>query len=132
MKIAKAYATPSSIIKSNYSIKFSDMKTIIEKDAALLTLINVITVEPEKQSELLKLLVEATNKVFNKLPGFVSANFHSSLDGTKIVNYAQWKSEGDFKNMQQHEEAKVYMGKATKLAIKLEPAFYTVEHVNHI
>ncbi|MBD2772866.1 antibiotic biosynthesis monooxygenase family protein [Iningainema tapete] len=27
-----------------------------------------------------------------KQPGFLAANFHRSLDGTKVVNYVQWAS----------------------------------------
>lgn len=27
------------------------------------------------------------------IDGFVSANIHASLDGTRAVNYAQWRSE---------------------------------------
>ena len=30
------------------------------------------------------------------LPGFISASIHRSLDGTKVINYAQWRSQADF------------------------------------
>lgn len=29
-------------------------------------------------------------------PGFTSANLHISLDKTRVVNYAQWRSKEDF------------------------------------
>jgi heme-degrading monooxygenase HmoA len=32
-------------------------------------------------------------------PGFVSANIHRSLDGKKVVNYAQWESKEAFEAM---------------------------------
>ena len=53
----------------------------------IVTLINVFTVAPEDQQRLLDLLVEATESVMNGLPGFVSANRHKSLDGTKVTTY---------------------------------------------
>lgn len=62
----------------------------------VVTLINVFTVAPEDQDRLLKVLAEATEQVMNGMPGFVSANLHKSLDGTKVVNYAQWRSKEDF------------------------------------
>ena len=30
------------------------------------------------------------------LSGFISTNIHQSLDGTRVVNYAQWRSQEDF------------------------------------
>ena len=57
--------------------------TTIEKGNRVLTLVNVFTVEPEKQSQLVAVLIEATQKTMRHLPGFVSANMHRSLDGRK-------------------------------------------------
>ncbi len=61
----------------------------ISRRGEVVTLINVFTVAPEDQQRLLDLLAEATGSVMNKLPGFVSANLHKSLDGKRVVNYAQ-------------------------------------------
>lgn len=63
----------------------------IEKGPSILTLINVFTVAPERQQELVTLLIDATHQTMKHLPGFVSANIHRSLDGKKVVNYAQWE-----------------------------------------
>jgi len=68
------------------------MKTTIEKGAPVVTLINVFTVDPSKQDELVKVLDDATEKVIKDLPGFVSANIHRGLDGRHVVNYVQWES----------------------------------------
>ena len=52
-------------------------------------LINVFTVNPDSQPQLIDLLHEATNQVIRHRPGsFISANIHASLDGTRVVNYA--------------------------------------------
>ncbi len=72
--------------------------TTISTEQDAVTLINVFTVAPEDQQRLLDLLIEATEEVMNE-PGFLSANLHKSLDGTKVTNYAQWRSRDDFEAM---------------------------------
>jgi antibiotic biosynthesis monooxygenase (ABM) superfamily enzyme len=52
-------------------------------------LINVFTVDPKDQERLVELWQEGTEEVMRHLPGFISANVHRSLDGTKVINYAQ-------------------------------------------
>ncbi len=64
----------------------------IAKDNEVGTLINVFTVAPEDQQRLVDVLADATRAVMRKQPGFVSANIHRSLDGTRVTNYAQWRS----------------------------------------
>ena len=92
----------------------------IEKGKNVLTLINVFTVEPAKQQELVALLVEATDKTMRHLPGFVSASIHRSLDGRKVVNYAQWQSMGAFEAMRENPKAVPHMRAAAALA-QFEP-----------
>jgi quinol monooxygenase YgiN len=48
------------------------------------TLINVFTVEPARQQELIELLVRATESSVRHADGFISARLHRSLDGTKV------------------------------------------------
>ena len=55
----------------------------IAKGNNVVTLVNVFTVEPDKQNELVAVLTEATQKTMKHLPGFVSASIHRSLDGKK-------------------------------------------------
>ena len=92
----------------------------IEKGRKLMTLVNVFTVSPDKQNELADLLVRATEKTMRHLPGFISASIHRSLDGTKVINYAQWRSQADFAAMQKNPEAGPHMQAAAALA-KFEP-----------
>lgn len=56
----------------------------------------MFTVTSDTQQPLVDLLVEATEQVMRDRPGFVSAAIHVSLDGTRVVNYAQWSSNEDF------------------------------------
>lgn len=50
--------------------------TTIATEEDVMTLINVFTVDPGRQQELVDLLVEATDALMRELPGFVSANIH--------------------------------------------------------
>ncbi len=102
--------------------------TTIEKGSGVLTLINVFTVEPAKQQELVRLLIEATDKTMKRLPGFVSANIHRSLDGKKVVNYAQWESMAAFEAMRKDPGAAPHMQAAAALA-QFEPILCEVSDV---
>ena len=74
-------------------------ESTIRADSPVVTLINVFTVEPENQGRLIEAWQSSTDEVIRHLPGFVSANIHASLDGTKVVNYAQWESQESFTSM---------------------------------
>lgn len=76
----------------------------IQPGANLITLINTFTVEPEHQQELIDLLIEATEQVMSKLPGYVSANIHRELDDRHVATYSQWRSQKDFDAMLRNPE----------------------------
>jgi heme-degrading monooxygenase HmoA len=97
----------------------------------VVTLINVFTVAPENQQRLVDLLVEATEDVMSKQPGYVAANIHRSFDGTKVANYAQWRSREDFQSMTTNPEAVPHMRRAAELA-EFEPGLYEVVYTHHI
>lgn len=82
----------------------------------VLTLVNVFTVKPENQQQLVDVLVDATEQTMKHLPGFISATIHKSHDGKKVVNYAQWRSQQDFDAMRQNPKAVPHMAAAAKLA----------------
>jgi quinol monooxygenase YgiN len=97
----------------------------ISKSSGLVTLINVFTVEPAKQQQLLDLLALATETSVRHVPGFVSADLHRSLDGTKVAMYAQWRSAEDYQAMRENPAALPYMRQALALA-KFDPGMYEV------
>ena len=98
----------------------------ISQDQDVVTLINVFTVEPESQQRLVDLLVEATEATMGSQPGYVSANIHKSLDGTKVTNYAQWRSREAFEAMLGEADARVHMAEAGRLGSAFEPQLYEV------
>jgi len=104
--------------------------TTIHEHAPLATLINVFTVAPERASELAELLRVATEEKMQFVPGFISANIHVSTDGTRVVNYAQWRSAEAFEAMLQNSTAQQHMALCAELANGYEPHLYTVESVH--
>jgi quinol monooxygenase YgiN len=104
-------------------------KVAIEKGQPVVTLINVFTVAPEKQDELVRVLVDATEEVMQHLPGFVSASIHRGLDGKEVTNYAQWASREAFEAMQKEPRAQTHMKAAAALG-KFEPHLYEVSSVH--
>ena len=71
-------------------------KSTISTNNKLLTVLVYFKIEPQYQMEQLKLIKGFVEKAVKKQNGFISANFHTSLDGTRIANYAQWRSEKDY------------------------------------
>jgi quinol monooxygenase YgiN len=105
--------------------------THITLDNKVTTLINVFVVaNAEAQDQLIELLEEATEKVMKHLPGFISANIHRSLDGTHVVNYAQWSDKKSFENMLKNVEAKKHMEKAFELS-QPTPHLYEIVSIYH-
>jgi C-6 monooxygenase len=57
------------------------------------------TVEgPEQQRQLVEGLAELGKQWVRFHPGFLSARFHVSTDGTRMVNFVNCASEGDYRN----------------------------------
>lgn len=106
--------------------------TTITENAPVVTLINVFTVQPDRQRQLVDVLTRATDDVMRHLPGFVAANFHASTDGTRVVNYAQWESEEAFHAMLGDATAREHMDEASALADAVDPHLYTVASVHHV
>jgi quinol monooxygenase YgiN len=88
-------------------------------------LINVFTVEPARQHELIELLTRATEDSVRHARGFMSARLHRSLDGTKVTMYAQWRSNEDYQAMRENPAPLPYLQRALAIA-KFEPGMYEV------
>jgi quinol monooxygenase YgiN len=90
-----------------------------------ITLINVFTVDPAKQDELVDLLARATEASVRHAPGFISAKLHRSLDGTKVAMYAQWQSRAAYQAMRGDASSRPYLERALAIAT-FEPGMYEV------
>ncbi|MYT24699.1 antibiotic biosynthesis monooxygenase [Streptomyces sp. SID7760] len=98
----------------------------IDSSRPVATLINVFTVAPERQQELVDLLTQATETTMKHQPGFICANFHASRDGQRVVNYAQWESEEHYWAMRADPGARVHMEQAATIATDVQPRLFTV------
>ena len=105
------------------------METRIFKGQPLVTLINVFTVEPANQQRLIEILTEATEQVTRMLPGFVSANIHRSVDGTRVTNYAQWRSQADLEAIYTNPAFAPHMQQCAEIAT-YDAHVYEVVHVD--
>lgn len=65
---------------------------IIVPNTSIVTQINVFTVPPDRQLPLIDQLAHAAT-VASEVDGWLSASLHRSLDGTRVVNYAQSSNE---------------------------------------
>ena len=53
-------------------------------------------VAPENQQALIDGIADEVERYFKSYVGFVSASFHASEDGRRVINYAQWRSKEDW------------------------------------
>jgi heme-degrading monooxygenase HmoA len=90
-----------------------------------ITLLNVFTVNPSRQDELIGLLTEVTERFVSKAPGFIAARLHRGVDGTKVAMYAQWSSEEDYQAMRARLEPRRYFERALEFA-QFEYGMYEV------
>jgi quinol monooxygenase YgiN len=101
--------------------------TLISKKDAFVTFINVFTVAPERQQELVDLLGRAT-EIVRRAPGFISASLHRGIEGTKVTMYSQWRSIDDYEAMRRNPAPLPYLQQALAFA-KFEPAMYEVVEI---
>jgi heme-degrading monooxygenase HmoA len=69
----------------------------ISREGNLVTVINVFETKPEQQQELIDQWMRFVEEVAGE-PGMIGAALHRSTDGTRVINYAQWRSEEDFES----------------------------------
>jgi len=101
---------------------------ILNPNDRQVVLINTFRVKPGKAEELVKVLADATEEGIQHVPGFISANLHVSLDGAKVVNYAQWRSKEDFERMRSSEAFKEHTKGVEPLIESFEPVLYELRY----
>ena len=99
--------------------------TTISKDADLITLINVFTVDPSNQSRLVELLIKVTDTFVRYARGFISSSLPRSRDGTNVTMYAQWRGLDDYEAMRMDPGPLPYLEEALTIA-NFEPGIYDV------
>src|ERR1700675_163937 len=94
----------------------------------LVILINVFTVEPVNQQQLLELLARATETSVRHAPCFISISLHRGLDTKKVTMYAQWRSVEDYQAMRENPAPLPYLQQALAIA-RFEPGMYEVVEI---
>jgi quinol monooxygenase YgiN len=89
------------------------------------TLINVFTVDPQNQERLIELLTRATESSVRHAPGFITANLHRSIDGTKVTMVAQWRSAEDYQAMRSDPAPLPFLQEALTIAT-FDPGMYHI------
>ena len=100
----------------------------ISKGCTPVTLINVFTVTPEKQDELIELLTDVSEHNVRHHKGFISASLHRGTDGKKVTMYAQWASVEDYQVMRQNSGPAPALEKALRIAT-FDPGMYEVVEI---
>lgn len=83
---------------------------------AVTTLVNVFTVEPERQEELLGLLRANTESCICKLDGWISTSFVAARDRRRVVIYSQWRDLAAVEGMRANVEMQKYFPRIAALA----------------
>lgn len=96
--------------------KKDDASVVIRKGNAVTTLVNVLTVQPQKADSLMTLLREGTEAVFSKQPGFIAESIHLTKERNKIVLYGQWRSAADIENFRKNPVVGAYIKRVIALA----------------
>ena len=90
-------------------------ESTIRAGEPIVVLINVFTCTPDNQHRLVEAWQRGTDDLMRYLPGFISANIHRSLDGTKVINYAQWESREAFQASLRNPEVASYFGELAQI-----------------
>jgi hypothetical protein len=97
---------------------------IIRAHTPVVTQINVFTVPAGGQQALTDYLAEAA-RVASEVPGWLSASLHQSLDGTRVVNYAQSADAAAAHRVIEHLRAKGLLD-GNKALGAAQPGLYRV------
>ena len=97
---------------------------IIRADTGVITQINVFTVPEGGQQALIDLLREAAMGC-RGIPGWMSASLHRSLDGTRVVNYAQAQDQAAMQRVFEHLRGNGFLDRNRALG-QAHPGLYEV------
>ncbi|MCR9206401.1 MAG: antibiotic biosynthesis monooxygenase [Halobacteriovoraceae bacterium] len=92
---------------------------IIDQYRSLLTVLVEFEIDPNECDQHVANIKEFLNETVKKQEGFISANLHTSLDKSKVVNYAQWKNEECYQNFLNNPEVQKSGEKVTQKSFKV-------------
>ncbi len=108
----------------------SSTPTTITLHGNLVTYIEVLTVEPEKQQLFIEQMRHFTADFLVHQPGFVSASVHRSWDQTHVVNYIQWNNATSFESTQTNPVLEQHTSHLRSLALSMHQDLYDVVYTD--
>ncbi|MGA5037029.1 putative quinol monooxygenase [Streptomyces capoamus] len=93
-------------------------------DADTFTVLVSFTVPAERRDELVQTIRTFVQEEVRHRSGFVSSTVHTSQDGTRVINYAQWESREAFEAFQSDADAMSRRGVITEFQRDARP--YTI------
>ena len=96
----------------------------IELGRGEVVIINTFHVAPAQAEDLVAALTRVAKEAMRGAAGFISTNLHVSEDGTRVVNYSQWRSRADIDAMLADPAARAQIQSAARLATSVEPVIY--------
>ena len=101
------------------------MTTEIRQDDGIITQITTVKLPPDKQQEVLNLMIERARFMATQ-PGFVSVNLHRSKDGSHVINYIQWTNAEKLSAAHHAPEFRRKWPRFGEIAKEIEPCLYDV------
>lgn len=62
------------------------------RDDDVFAMVSEFEVDPRKQQVLIEEVASQVDAHFRRYDGFLSASYHASENGQRVLNYAQWRS----------------------------------------
>ena len=98
----------------------------VSTEGNLVTLINVFETTPEQQQALIEQWTRFTEEIKDE-PGVIGIALHKSTDGTRMINYAQWRSQADFDTFLRRHGAD--FAQFSQNASRIDPHTYDVVYL---
>ena len=98
----------------------------IIQDGQQVTLINVFETKPEQQKEMINAWIRFVESAKEE-PGLIGTALHRSIDGTRVINYAQWRSKEEFESFV--KKYREQMEARRPLAERIDPHLYEVVYL---
>ena len=92
------------------------MDTKIAVTLDVTTLINILTVEPERHRELLGLLRDNIENCVSRLDGWIATSLIAANDRRRVVIYSQWRDLAAIEAMRANVEMQKYFPRIAALA----------------
>ncbi|WP_415310808.1 hypothetical protein [Candidatus Nitrosocosmicus sp. FF01] len=98
-----------------------------KKERNTISSINTFIVEDiSKQQRVVNMLNDATQQIMVKHDGFISSIIYTSLDGTRVVGFVEWKNKEAIENMLNDPRMIIHMNDIASI-VNVDRSLYQLE-----